>query len=1484
MKTRSRKLLSLLLALTLLLSLVPGTALALDDIPINGPSSIKINGTGTYSMPTSVSGMTIAYKSYSWAVGSDFERYISIVGSTTSPTCTVRGKSAGYVYLYCYTTDVTGVQRRSRIGINVTTADNTTSDGATMNMSPTSVTAYVGDTFTLTGTVSNSSQSSYKFDWTITESGIVHLTNQSDTAKSSTTTWSADHPGTLTIYCSELKTSGGEVLSGRVAVTVREKQEDTSSNVPQVTKPSRVPTPSSTWTPLTVSVENAQSGDDVYWQNDCGLLLHTSIPDASYSAYEAVTPISNGSATVYMRLSGNSSKSSGTITATVRRGGDNLSKTEIPVTLPDTTTAPDLTVTPSSLSLSTTGSNTSGTFTASVPSATANLSDYSVRWSSDNKEVAYFGTGNDYSTTRFTSSSTGSVTVYAGKAGTTTIRARLYRGDTAVGSELTRTVTVTAPTASLTVSHSTGLNLANSTSHGSLTASIPAASYQDGYYIYWTSSNPDVAYFNSAGKDHTETTFSSTAVSGSYTSDVTIYAGSGSAGKSATITAQLYRGNTIVGNPITRTVTVGSTSTVLSLSSSLSLNTSGTGSFTATLPASVEGSRSEYTIYWTSSNANVAYFPSSISTSAGNRYAETTFSTTASGSSYTSSATIYAGTSTGTATITAQLYRGNSKIGDPITRTVTVGNSSGLSLSLSRKYPTSSTPSLSYNSSASSRTFEVTPSVTYNGSSVSTSNSNLGLSYDWSLRNNSSSGKEIGSSRRATYTVDADDLDYYSTLYLSCTVTASYTGATSVSRTISWTINGSSSSKKDFSVSATVYSDTKSYYLGEKDDYNKTSIIDQIEDSLGSKEYIDYIRFSDVSTTYGKLSASTSRDYYYENRSSSRYDLEDVYFTPSKTGTASFDCTVYTTKDYYYYCTVNIKVVSSGSSSSSSSSGDIEYSAKSGNSVDFKVRDFENWWDDLYPNGELEYVTFSSPSRGTIYEDYSSSRDTGDKITSSTKCYADPSRTQTDLDDLTFVPSSSNSTDVTISFTAYGYDRNDKSRSEKGTIYIDYGESSTSKTAKDISYKTTGTNGVNLSASDFTSVYRDVMSTTATSSMTIRFTSVPSSGTLSYEPSSGRSVTLTSSNIRSYDFSSSGTYRISDVVYTPKSNTNISSDKISYDCYSGSTRRFSGSVVFSSTAVQTVTNNVTINYSTTGSNVTFNASDFYNKSALLSASYLTFGSPSSGTLYSGSAVATTGTKYSYVASSGNQFIGNLSYHPAANYNGTASIPFTAYNANGTQAATGTVNIQVATGTPSTTPTTPSTTPSTTKTFSDVPSGAWYYSDVSALAAAGIVAGRNDGKFYPQDTVNYGEALKLILLAAGAPKQEELPNASWAANYLNYAVSNGILSGSAADYSLSAAINRDNIAAMAAKALKLGQATGTSPYADTSDGYVLALTNAGIVQGDDSSGTRLWKGSSFLTRAEISTIVNKIYKYRNVTHGASSTHAPTVDTNKHDWLK
>jgi len=162
---------------------------------------------------------------------------------------------------------------------------------------------------------------------------------------------------------------------------------------------------------------------------------------------------------------------------------------------------------------------------------------------------------------------------------------------------------------------------------------------------------------------------------------------------------------------------------------------------------------------------------------------------------------------------------------------------------------------------------------------------------------------------------------------------------------------------------------------------------------------------------------------------------------------------------------------------------------------------------------------------------------------------------------------------------------------------------------------------------------------------------------------------------------------------------------------------------------------------------------------------------------------------------------------------------------------------------------------TAQVFTDVASGDWYYSDVMSLYQAGIVNGFGDGSFKPGSTVTTGQALKMVLLAAGYAEPETVAS-HWARGYLNLALSEGILArGEITDLDVN--ISRGLVAKVAAKALNVTRTSDSYYFTDAQDDNVQALYEAGILKGYSDA---TFKPSQSLTRAELSAIVFRIYDY------------------------
>lgn len=161
-------------------------------------------------------------------------------------------------------------------------------------------------------------------------------------------------------------------------------------------------------------------------------------------------------------------------------------------------------------------------------------------------------------------------------------------------------------------------------------------------------------------------------------------------------------------------------------------------------------------------------------------------------------------------------------------------------------------------------------------------------------------------------------------------------------------------------------------------------------------------------------------------------------------------------------------------------------------------------------------------------------------------------------------------------------------------------------------------------------------------------------------------------------------------------------------------------------------------------------------------------------------------------------------------------------------------------------------------FPDVPENSWYAFSVRELSARGVISGYPDGNFGPGNTVSWAEALKLILLSAGWPEQSPDEN-GWAGGYLRLAREQGWLDDP--ETQLTGPITRLDTARLTARALGLEAVSMASPFADCTDGEVLALTQQEIFTGVLQDGLLYFLPEGQLTRAEISVILWRVLRWR-----------------------
>lgn len=167
-------------------------------------------------------------------------------------------------------------------------------------------------------------------------------------------------------------------------------------------------------------------------------------------------------------------------------------------------------------------------------------------------------------------------------------------------------------------------------------------------------------------------------------------------------------------------------------------------------------------------------------------------------------------------------------------------------------------------------------------------------------------------------------------------------------------------------------------------------------------------------------------------------------------------------------------------------------------------------------------------------------------------------------------------------------------------------------------------------------------------------------------------------------------------------------------------------------------------------------------------------------------------------------------------------------------------------------------------FTDVSPDDWYYTYVKDLYDSNIVQGTTDTTFSPRGQVTFGQALKLVLIAAGYENQPPISD-HWASGFYYFAQQNGFLPGSMS-LSLDDPINRLQIAEIIVRAMDLSRTSQSpSPFADTNDEAALILHDHGIFQGSDNgNGQTLFRPQSAISRAEITTVIHRVYELKNNT--------------------
>ena len=174
-------------------------------------------------------------------------------------------------------------------------------------------------------------------------------------------------------------------------------------------------------------------------------------------------------------------------------------------------------------------------------------------------------------------------------------------------------------------------------------------------------------------------------------------------------------------------------------------------------------------------------------------------------------------------------------------------------------------------------------------------------------------------------------------------------------------------------------------------------------------------------------------------------------------------------------------------------------------------------------------------------------------------------------------------------------------------------------------------------------------------------------------------------------------------------------------------------------------------------------------------------------------------------------------------------------------------------------------------FSDVPSSAWYYSNVMQAAAAGIVSGRGDGTFAPLANVTRRDFAIMLTQMLGVSNDGtavspfiDVDDDDYGVVSIAYCKAHNIISGyDDGTFKPDATITRQEAASMIVKAMGVSKASDElypddSTIAGWAKDAVYKAKAAGLMKGD--AGTGNFRPTGLITRAEAASImVNALYQ-------------------------
>lgn len=175
-------------------------------------------------------------------------------------------------------------------------------------------------------------------------------------------------------------------------------------------------------------------------------------------------------------------------------------------------------------------------------------------------------------------------------------------------------------------------------------------------------------------------------------------------------------------------------------------------------------------------------------------------------------------------------------------------------------------------------------------------------------------------------------------------------------------------------------------------------------------------------------------------------------------------------------------------------------------------------------------------------------------------------------------------------------------------------------------------------------------------------------------------------------------------------------------------------------------------------------------------------------------------------------------------------------------------------------------------FIDIATVDWAKEAIENLADRGVISGKADNIFAPNDKMTREEFVKLVVGAFGLSSEtttsfEDVDYTQWYALYINIAAANGVVKGlSDTEFGIGKNITRQDAAVIIARAAKseIDSAAAenfvdASDIADYAKGSVGCLTKIGAINGNTEG---LFLPKNAITRAEAVKIVYNVTKLQN----------------------